>query len=78
MINKQISKPMGNMSYCRFENTSIDLDDCIEAIENGNINELSVYEIRGILNLRDQAKYIVELWSDIEEGVKQSKRYNLE
>ena len=69
---------MGNMSYCRFENTSVDLDDCIEAIENGNINELSEYEIRGILNLRDQAKYIVELWSDIEEGVKQSKRYNLE
>jgi len=25
---------MGNMSYCRFENTSRDLDDCSEALEN--------------------------------------------
>jgi len=25
---------MGNMSYCRFENTSRDLSDCEEAIEN--------------------------------------------
>lgn len=24
---------MGNMSYCRFQNTSKDLDDCQEAIE---------------------------------------------
>ena len=25
---------MGNMSYCRFENTNRDLDDCSEALEN--------------------------------------------
>ena len=25
---------MGNMSYCRFENTANDLDDCQEALEN--------------------------------------------
>lgn len=25
---------MGNMSYCRFENTTRDFDDCSEAIEN--------------------------------------------
>lgn len=28
---------MGNMSYCRFNNTSMDLDDCIEALENRDI-----------------------------------------
>ena len=25
---------MSNMSYCRFENTSRDLMDCVDAIEN--------------------------------------------
>ena len=25
---------MANMSYCRFHNTSMDMDDCIEALVN--------------------------------------------
>ena len=25
---------MSNMSYCRFNNTKIDMDDCIEAMQN--------------------------------------------
>ena len=29
---------MSNMSYCRFENTSNDLQDCIDAIEEMNNN----------------------------------------
>jgi intergrase/recombinase len=28
---------MRNMSYCRFENTSNDLEDCLSAITNRNI-----------------------------------------
>ena len=28
---------MANMSYCRFENTKMDLADCIEALEERNI-----------------------------------------
>ena len=39
---------MSNMSYCRFENTTSDLDDCIEAIHEGEINELNEYEIEAI------------------------------
>lgn len=27
---------MGNMSYCRFENTYNDLKDCYQAIKNGD------------------------------------------
>ena len=31
---------MANMSYCRFQNTVMDLEDCLEKIdENGSINE---------------------------------------
>ena len=26
---------MSNMSYCRFENTAGDVDDCIEALQEG-------------------------------------------
>ena len=29
---------MANMSYCRFQNTKKDLDDCITALENLDIN----------------------------------------
>lgn len=27
---------MGNMSYCRFQNTLGDLEDCFEALNSGN------------------------------------------
>ena len=31
---------MSNMSYCRFQNTRLDLQDCIDAINGGEINDL--------------------------------------
>ena len=34
---------MGNMSYCRFQNTLTDLLDCLDALDDldGNLKELS-------------------------------------
>lgn len=32
---------MANMSYCRFNNTLRDLEDCREALENQNISSLA-------------------------------------
>lgn len=32
---------MANMSYCRFENTLSDLEDCFEALQNGEIESTS-------------------------------------
>lgn len=32
---------MANMSYCRFNNTLSDLEDCREALENQNISSLA-------------------------------------
>ncbi len=32
---------MGNMSYCRFENTAQDLQDCVRAIENGDVYDFN-------------------------------------
>ena len=34
---------MANMSYCRFENTARDLRDCVQAINNGETDELNNY-----------------------------------
>ena len=42
---------MGNMSYCRFENTARDLQDCVYAINSGEIDELNDYEIEGLRNI---------------------------
>ena len=67
---------MSNMSYCRFENTSRDVDDCIRAIENGEIYELSDYEVSGLKNLKDQALYIVEMIDTIDKGIKESEKFN--
>jgi len=32
---------MANMSYCRFHNTLLDLNDCYEALANDNMDDLS-------------------------------------
>ena len=61
---------MGNMSYCRFENTARDLEDCVEAIDNKETNDLSDYEVRGLEKILRYAKYIVELEEEIEEILK--------
>lgn len=29
---------MANMSYCRFYNTRLDMEDCLEALRNGEIS----------------------------------------
>ena len=39
---------MGNMSYCRFENTARDLRDCVNAIRRGEYDELNDYEVEGL------------------------------
>jgi len=61
------------MSYCRFENTANDLEDCIEAIENEEINDLGIFEVQGLQRLLEQAKIILSYKNEIEEGIEQSK-----
>lgn len=38
---------MSNMSYCRFENTSADLTDCLEALSNREIEAKRERKIAG-------------------------------
>ena len=58
---------MGNMSYCRFENTAADLRDCLSAIHRGETDDLSSYEIAGLTNIMDMANELVEMEDDILE-----------
>ena len=58
---------MGNMSYCRFENTAADLRDCLNAIHRGDTDDLSHYEIDGLKSIMRMANDLVEMEDDILE-----------
>jgi len=64
LILKQIDMP--NMSYCRFENTVRDMRDCINAIEDGECDSLSSYEIRALKEFREMGDEIKSLDIDID------------
>ena len=49
---------MGNLSYCRFENTYADLQDCHETLANNQIDELSESE-------KKYAQKLIKLCRDI-------------
>ena len=66
------------MSYCRFENTLADMEDCLEALQNGvDVEELSSYEIsalgafadvaREISRYEDTIEYILEKYERLSE-----------
>ena len=52
---------MGNMSYCRFENTAQDLQDCVRAIENGDVYDFSQWELAGFKRLIRLADELVNM-----------------
>ena len=55
------------MSYCRFKNTSMDLGDCLEAIENNEIHDMEDYEYEGIRDILDNCEEILEYKARLEE-----------
>ena len=60
---------MSNMSYCRFENTSKDLKDCLEALKNpeSEMADLSEYEKEGVRSLINICKEITDMEIDVKE-----------
>lgn len=50
---------MGNMSYCRFENTYADLKDCYDAMANG-IDNLSETEKEYFEKMVEMCKNIAD------------------
>jgi|TARA_R110000787_G_scaffold265128_1_gene371069 hypothetical protein len=65
---------MGNMSYCRFENTVRDLRDCLEAIENGEMTNLGDgRENDALEDLLSLANDIVACRDEIEDAIDYNK-----
>ena len=68
---------MGNMSYCRFENTLADMEDCLEALRNGvAAEELSDYEISALGAFADVARQIAEYEHLIDGIIERHKEAN--
>ena len=57
------------MSYCRFENTTRDIEDCLNAIEYGEVSadELSQYEANALRDFVSLAKEIVSFEDQIND-----------
>jgi len=58
---------MPNMSYCRFENTAKDMQDCVYAIEERDVYDFGDYELRGFKQVLELAREIVDMEDDIEK-----------
>ncbi len=53
---------MPNMSYCRYENTSYDLQDVVDTLFDTDIDvDLSKSELRGLDTILELAKDIVDM-----------------
>ena len=58
---------MPNMSYCRYGNTAIDMQDVVDTLFDCNVDEdLSHSELRGLDAILELAKDIVEMEDKIE------------
>jgi hypothetical protein len=64
---------MANMSYCRFENTAKALQDCVNAIQDREIDNLSTYEVNGLAEIQLLAMDIVALQDEIGEIIDHNK-----
>ena len=69
---------MGNMSYCRYENTAKDLQDVVDALHNSDCGEtLSEYEQQGLYEILDLAYEVIGLADKIENIIEnQDENYN--
>lgn len=63
---------MGNMSYCRFENTFRDLQDCEDALRNKDMKDLSKQEQKFRNYLIELCKEIADDF-EVEEIVEESE-----
>ena len=68
---------MGNMSYCRFENTLADMRDCLFAIEEGlDVEELSDYEISALHEFSHVARQIANFEGRIDNVITKFEEIN--
>ena len=67
---------MGNMSYCRFQNTANDLKDCIdELFSNGVDDDMSMNELKALKRMMDMARDILDYEDEVEDAIKNQEIY---
>ena len=66
------------MSYCRFENTARDLQDCINAINRGETDELNDYEVEGLRDILNMSNEIIDMKEFIKEIIDSYEEKNYE
>ena len=67
---------MPNMSYCRYENTSLDMQDVVDTLYDSDVDEdLSDYEQRGLRNILELAKEIVGMEDKINNILENQEQY---
>ena len=55
------------MSYCRYENTSLDMQDVVDTLYDSDVDEdLSTHETRGLRTILELAKEIVGMENKID------------
>ena len=54
------------MSYCRFENTTRDLNDCLDALQNKSINTLSDKEFYSLVKMVKLAEELLDYKEEID------------
>jgi hypothetical protein len=66
---------MANMSYCRFRNTLMDFEDCVDFLENGGGN-ISMEEQRAAFRLIKRAMDLAEMFEGMDdEEIKERLNY---
>lgn len=56
-----------NMSYCRFRNTYSDLSDCVYALEDIDIKDLSQEELWAMKKMRSLCEDYIELFDSLDD-----------
>ena len=65
---------MPNMSYCRYENTSLDMQDVVDTLWDSNVGEdLSRSEVRGLRTILDLARDIIDMEDKIKNIIENNE-----
>lgn len=61
---------MANMSYCKFENTSTDLKDCVQTMEEEmeDLDDLGEYELRAFHQMKGLCDRFLEKYARLTDG----------
>ena len=58
---------MSNMSYCRFENTLRDLQDCIWSLEEGEADDIGGTELNSAMSMLEACQEFIDLKWKLDE-----------